>query len=79
MNEDIMLLSNKLIYADRLRCGSESVAKRSLVLPDRTFIDTLRGAGGCLCDDDHCWLTRLLDEKSVSFFHVSLAVELTLH
>lgn len=63
MNEDIMLLSNRLIYGDRLRCGSEAVAKRSLVLPDRTLIDTLRGPGGCLCDNGTCWLARLLDEK----------------
>ncbi|KAJ2918121.1 hypothetical protein MD484_g2295, partial [Candolleomyces efflorescens] len=33
MNEDIMLLSNKLIYSDRLKCGSEEVAKRRLILP----------------------------------------------
>ncbi|KAG9309429.1 hypothetical protein JVU11DRAFT_10681 [Chiua virens] len=35
-----MLLSNKLIYGDRLCCGSEAVAKRSLVLPDNRFINT---------------------------------------
>lgn len=63
MNEDIMLLSNKLVYGDRLLCGSEAVAKRSLVLPDKRFIDTLREVGGCLCDDGQCWLGRLLDEK----------------
>ncbi|KIK93881.1 hypothetical protein PAXRUDRAFT_33817 [Paxillus rubicundulus Ve08.2h10] len=68
MNEDIMLLSNKLIYGDRLRCGSEAVAKRSLVLPDRSFIDGLRGVGGCLCDDGRCWLARLLDENCKAVF-----------
>ncbi|KAG6382086.1 Dna2-domain-containing protein [Boletus reticuloceps] len=68
MNEDIMLLSNKLIYSDRLRCGSESVAKQSLVLPDKTFIDTLCGAGGCLCSDGKCWLAQLLDENCKAVF-----------
>ncbi|KAG2004575.1 DNA replication helicase dna2, variant 2 [Coprinopsis cinerea AmutBmut pab1-1] len=34
MNASIMLLSNKLIYDDRLKCGSESVAGRRLELPD---------------------------------------------
>ncbi|KAF8422799.1 DNA replication factor Dna2-domain-containing protein [Boletus edulis BED1] len=68
MNEDIMLLSNKLIYSDRLRCGSESVAKQSLVLPDRTFINTLCGAGGCLCGDGKCWLAQLLDENCKAVF-----------
>ncbi|KAF9222302.1 Dna2-domain-containing protein [Gyrodon lividus] len=68
MNEDIMLLSNKLIYGDRLRCGSEAVAKRTLVLPDRSFVDELRGVGGCLCDDGKCWLARLLDESCKAVF-----------
>ncbi|KAF8554816.1 Dna2-domain-containing protein [Imleria badia] len=68
MNEDIMLLSNRLIYGDRLRCGSEAVAKRSLTLPDKTFIDDLRGSGGCLCDEGTCWLARLLDENCKAIF-----------
>ncbi|KAF5339801.1 hypothetical protein D9611_009204 [Ephemerocybe angulata] len=34
MNEDIMALSNKLIYGDRLKCGSVEVANRKLVLPN---------------------------------------------
>ncbi|KAG6911010.1 hypothetical protein DXG01_005425 [Tephrocybe rancida] len=41
MNEDIMLLSNKLIYGDRLRCGSKFVARQSLTLPNRAFLQTL--------------------------------------
>ncbi|KAF5366926.1 hypothetical protein D9757_010828 [Collybiopsis confluens] len=41
MNEDIMLLSNKLIYHDRLRCGSDAVARRSLSLPGKSFLHTL--------------------------------------
>lgn len=46
MNEDIMTLSNKLIYSDRLKCGSEEVARRKLVLPNavadgsRTWLDS---------------------------------------
>ncbi|KAI6043523.1 Dna2-domain-containing protein [Pisolithus marmoratus] len=68
MNEDIMQLSNKLIYSNRLRCGSEAVANRSLVLPDRTFIDKLRKSGSCLCSDGACWLEHLLDEKCKAVF-----------
>ncbi|GAA5914570.1 hypothetical protein JCM5296_006275 [Sporobolomyces johnsonii] len=33
MNEDIMLLSNKLVYSDQLKVGDELVAKRELRLP----------------------------------------------
>ncbi|KAI6145369.1 Dna2-domain-containing protein [Pisolithus tinctorius] len=68
MNEDIMQLSNKLIYSNRLRCGSEAVANRSLVLPNRTFIDNLRESGNCLCLDGACWLEHLLDEKCKAIF-----------
>ncbi|KAI6100620.1 Dna2-domain-containing protein [Pisolithus sp. B1] len=68
MNEDIMQLSNKLIYSNRLRCGSEAVANRSLVLPDRTFIDNLRKSGDCLCSDGACWLEYLLKEKCKAVF-----------
>jgi DNA replication ATP-dependent helicase Dna2 len=35
MNEDIMLLSNVLVYDGLLKCGNEAVAKRSLQIPDR--------------------------------------------
>ncbi|KAI6019257.1 Dna2-domain-containing protein [Pisolithus microcarpus] len=68
MNEDIMQLSNRLIYSNRLRCGSEAVACRSLVLPDRTFIDKLRKSGNCLCSDGPCWLEYLLEEKCKAVF-----------
>ncbi|CEQ40945.1 SPOSA6832_02624, partial [Sporobolomyces salmonicolor] len=33
MNEDIMLLSNKLVYSEQLKVGDELVAKRELRLP----------------------------------------------
>ncbi|KAI5999994.1 Dna2-domain-containing protein [Pisolithus albus] len=68
MNEDIMQLSNRLIYSNRLRCGSEAVASRSLVLPDRTLIDRLRKSGNCLCSDGPCWLEYLLEEKCKAVF-----------
>ena len=34
MNEDIMYLSNTLVYDGMLKCGNESVAKRALQIPD---------------------------------------------
>jgi DNA replication ATP-dependent helicase Dna2 len=34
MNEDIMLLSNSLVYDGLLKCGNEGVAKRVLQIPD---------------------------------------------
>lgn len=39
MCEDIMLLSNVLVYNFRLKCGSEKVAKQSLYIPHPEKID----------------------------------------
>ena len=63
MNEDIMLLSNKLIYGDRLKCGSATVAKRSLEIPQTHFLDNLHKSGGSKCTSDRCWIKSLLDPK----------------
>lgn len=73
MNEDIMLLSNRLIYGDRLRCGNEEVAKRVLKLPDGgKFLQEMHVRERvCECD---CWINRLLSERyftrSYSFYDV---------
>jgi len=63
-----MTLSNRLIYEDRLRCGSEEVANRALELKDRTFLRRLhRGIRDkditCTGVDAGCWLERLADER----------------
>ncbi|KAF8232801.1 Dna2-domain-containing protein [Tricholoma matsutake] len=67
MNEDIMMLSNKLIYGDRLRCGSEKVARQSLVLPKTAFLRRLH-AGGSLCHADGCWIERLASDSCKAIF-----------
>ncbi|GJE93896.1 DNA replication ATP-dependent helicase/nuclease DNA2 [Phanerochaete sordida] len=65
MNADIMLLSNKLIYGDRLRCGSEEVARRGLKV-DKAWLDAAH--------DEHatckagCWIDQLLDESCKAVF-----------
>ena len=56
-----MLLSNKLIYSDRLRCGTKEVAQRGLVLPDPTFVRSLHDDDPC--STEQCWIEYLLDEK----------------
>ncbi|KAG1797926.1 AAA domain-containing protein [Suillus variegatus] len=66
MNEDVMELSNKLIYGDHLRCGSEEVAKRTLILPKGCMTGTL-DLGVCLREDS-CWLRHLLPERSKVVF-----------
>ena len=62
MNEDIMLLSNRLISGDRLRCGNEEVASQALSLPDGgKFLCGMHTAKQ-VCGEG-CWMDRLLSEK----------------
>ena len=64
MNSDIMLLSNRLIYGDRLRCGSDAVARRSLKIPDHSYLRRMHAnSSTCTTADAPCWLSRLLDER----------------
>ncbi|KDR70214.1 hypothetical protein GALMADRAFT_76567, partial [Galerina marginata CBS 339.88] len=83
MNQEIMLLSNRLIYDDRLRCGSDEVAKRALALADKRFLGRLhadhqikqeqpRADGdavreGCQAGGT-CWLAQLADESCKAVF-----------
>ncbi|KAI5475195.1 DNA replication ATP-dependent helicase Dna2 [Pseudohyphozyma bogoriensis] len=72
MNDDIMLLSNKLIYDNRLQAGSEQVAKRTLRLPNLEGLDELHD------EDSHpsgetCWIETLLsDDRKVVFVDTDL-------
>lgn len=63
MNSDIMLLSNELIYENRLRCGSEDVAKQALVLPHRKSCRDICAQASC---DEDCWVQALLEQRSVT-------------
>lgn len=58
MNEDIMSISNKLVYGERLKCGSEEIAKQGLVLPT-----TIREAVEGHCMDQRCWIDDLAQEQ----------------
>ncbi|KAH8096830.1 Dna2-domain-containing protein [Cristinia sonorae] len=64
MNEDIMTLSNHLIYSGRLRCGNEETARRALLIPNRDFVRSLHSKESC--GGESCWLGRLLDPRSAS-------------
>ena len=64
MNADIMLLSNRLIYNDRLECGSEEIARRCLKLSGREFLNRLHvGVDMKLCVRKMCWLESVVDER----------------
>ena len=70
MCEDIMLLSNTLIYSGRLKCGTPEVAARSLEIPDinglkRHHLNPLMlsaATSPCLGPAHaRCWIRELLD------------------
>ena len=68
MNADIMTLSNRLIYNDRLQCGNDEVANAALRLEDRMFLDKLHGSSngqeGQACKGaETCWLEGLAAER----------------
>jgi len=58
MNEDIMCLSNELIYEGRLKCGNEEVGKKGLVLKNRKGCPV-----GSECEGKDCWIQALLNEE----------------
>ncbi|CAE6444548.1 unnamed protein product [Rhizoctonia solani] len=60
MNAEIMTLSNKLIYSDRLQCGNEQVATQALYIPH----PSAGLAWHSSCGDgpnNQCWLNSLID------------------
>ncbi|KAF4556935.1 DNA replication factor Dna2-like protein [Elsinoe fawcettii] len=74
MSEEIMHLSNTLVYSGRLKCGNEAVACRTLHVPTpsglQKFHQQARSSlgGHCQADSDRCLLRRMLQpSKKVVF------------
>lgn len=73
MCEDVMTLSNTLIYEGRLKCGTEALRDQKLVVPHMSHLrqkhydanTVMRpGTPRSFCvnwGSDHCWLRHLLD------------------
>ncbi|KAL7276348.1 DNA replication endonuclease-helicase Dna2 [Rhizina undulata] len=72
MCEEIMTLSNELIYSRRLKCGTEEVAKRMLKIPELSGLENLHqdaDAGVAkVCLGVECWMKDLFDEKVKACF-----------
>ncbi|KAG8887928.1 Tripartite DNA replication factor [Tulasnella sp. 332] len=70
MNSDIMLLSNKLIYGDRLVCASQEVAERTLKIPNREALKMLHPRSEVTGPrrESKCWIEALLDESCKAVF-----------
>ena len=78
MCEDIMALSNTLIYNGRLKCGTSAVATRSISIPNMSglktvhhTLSTLSASQRSVClgpSSSTCWIRSLLDPAvKVSF------------
>ncbi|KAL2062939.1 hypothetical protein VTL71DRAFT_6011 [Oculimacula yallundae] len=80
MCEDVMALSNSLIYQGRLKCGSQEVANSSLTIPSLDSLSnhhytpsTFSLAPKSICtgpDPSRCWLRHLISPSTkVSFIN----------
>ena len=65
MNEKIQALANHLTYEGKLECGSEEVAKRTIISNSRRSIK-----------DEPKWINRLFDSKSIDNSVLFLNTEL---
>ena len=83
MCEDVMSLSNTLIYDGRLKCGTAQVARRAVSLPDMPALrqhhhtpSTLTPGQTQVCVGSargHCWLREMLDPiQRVVFLNTDL-------
>lgn len=92
MCEDVMLLSNRLIYSGRLKCGNEAVATRSLSIPNPDALSThhFSTASGSMASQlrpkapcagpfsPSCHLSMTLDQDNkVLFFNTDLLLPLS--
>ena len=62
MNEDILTVSNKLVYHGRLKCGTTEVAKQRLMINSETNTDD------CLCPTGRCWMAHVLNPTTSACF-----------
>ncbi|KAG8800957.1 Tripartite DNA replication factor [Serendipita sp. 398] len=68
MNDDIMKVSNRLIYSNRMLCGSESVAQQRLSIAQADPFKKLHKATGIECPGSSCWVQDIIDPiRSVVF------------
>lgn len=64
MCEEIMSLSNELVYSGKLKCGNDSVAKRTLTLPNSSGLNVFHQQQlGCDSSGPECFLNRLTDPQ----------------
>ena len=77
MCEDIMSLSNTLIYSGQLRCGNDIVAQRTLQVAEPSALTAFHGAASACSTPSRggrCWLRKLThSERKVVFANTDQA------
>ena len=69
MCEEVMTLSNDLIYKGKLKCGNEQVAKRTLQIPHIGGLVRLHSSGqDTQCGSGPCWIRDLFVDRYVHLF-----------
>ncbi|WVF72768.1 hypothetical protein IAT40_007586 [Kwoniella sp. CBS 6097] len=68
MNEDIMLLSNQLVYEGKLQCGNDLVAKSGLELKARKKCCEMFEMQPDKKECERCWIQQMLDESAKCVF-----------
>ncbi|KAK9325735.1 DNA replication factor Dna2-domain-containing protein [Lipomyces orientalis] len=69
MCEEVMTLSNVLIYNGRLKCGTPEVAVRKLSVPRlQEGLDEIHSGCGGNCKSERCWIADLLNEQTKVVF-----------
>jgi DNA replication ATP-dependent helicase Dna2 len=65
MNEDIMTLSNRLIYEGKLKCGNEEVAQQTLKLARTVKREPGTADAGTRCGHQGgvCWIADLMKDE----------------
>lgn len=69
MCEEIMSLSNELIYHGKLRCGSDPVAQRTLQTLDASILSSFHNThSACPTVSSACWLARSTNPQTKVLF-----------
>lgn len=66
MCKDIMMVSNRLIYDGRLKCGSEAIASQYLHIPDKGAVAGWKTKD---CRPETDWIQWVLQERRVFFYY----------
>ncbi|KAI3407091.2 dna2 [Candida oxycetoniae] len=66
MCEDIMQLSNILVYENKLKCGNSHIAKQHLRVPNPRAVSRYAKEG--ILSEEEQWMDKILDENSNVLF-----------